>query len=241
MAKRNTATQLGEAPDFTSDQYGSGPQPVLPDYIMVGNKFGVVGEIDLDAQRALYNDDPSKGGIYLVMQANKAGTNWYDEITQPAPLNRHTLSFAGGNDRSSYYVSLGMQDQDGIILYQNFKRYSFRVNSEHKVTKHFRIGENIQSTYLSRKGLIGSNGGRGAADEENDFLSAFRMPSIIPVRNAFGGYAGTAAKGFNNPRNPVAARERSKDNGGFGFAMLGNIYAELDLLEGLTPAEQFWR
>ncbi len=173
------------------------------------------------------------------MRANKAGTNWFDAITNPAPLNRHMLSFSGGNDRSTYYLSLGMQDQNGIILNQNFTRYSLRLNSEHDVTKKFRIGENIQATYLSVTGLIGGAGGRGAAAEENDFLSAFRMPAIIPVYNEFGGYAGTQAKGFNNPRNPVAARERSKDNYGFGFGIFGNVYAELDLLENLKVRSSF--
>ncbi len=247
LAKRNTAAQLGIAPGtedyldlFKSNQYGSDPAgPVIPDYIMVGNRFGVVGEIDREAERALYNDDPSKGDIYLVMRANKEGTDWYDAITRPALLNRHTLGFAGGTEKSAYYVSLGMQDQSGIILHQRFQRYTFRVNSEHNITNRLRIGENVQATYLSRQGLIGGSGGRGAADDENDFLSAFRMPTIIPVYNEFGGYAGTQAKGFNNPRNPVAARERGKDSGGFGFGLFGNVYAELDLIEGLKLRSSF--
>jgi TonB-dependent SusC/RagA subfamily outer membrane receptor len=141
LAKRNTGLQLGEDPDYTSDQYGSGPTPVLPDYIMVGNQFGVVGNIDLEAERAKYNNDRGKGALYLVMPANKAGTNWYDEITRPALLNRHTLGFSGGTDKSTYYVSLGMQDQEGIIMHQRFQRYTFRVNSEHQVLIYLKIGE----------------------------------------------------------------------------------------------------
>ena len=57
--------------------------------------------------------------------------------------------------------------------------------------------------------ITGGNGGTAAyAADENDILLAFREPPIIPVYNAFGGYAGTAAPGFNNPRNPVANRDR---------------------------------
>ncbi len=232
-AIRNTATQLGETPKFEHPQYGTGQTPILPDYLMVGNNFGVVGNIDLEAERAKYNNDITKP-IYLVSRANKAGTNWWDAITRTALLNRHTLSFSGGTDKSNYYISFGMQDQNGILIHQNFKRYSLRLNSEHNITKKFRIGESIQGTYISRRGLIGGNGGRGAANEESDILSAFRMPSIIPVYDEFGGYAGTVAKGFNNPRNPVAARDRSANNGGYGINAFGNIYAELDVIQGLT-------
>ena len=60
------------------------------------------------------------------------------------------------------------------------------------------------------------------------------MPSIIPVRDEFGGYAGTAAKGFNNPRNPVANREGQVNNRGFGTSAFGNIYLEVDPIENLT-------
>jgi TonB-linked SusC/RagA family outer membrane protein len=234
-ALRNTAAQLGVPPNLQHEQYGSGANAVVPDYLMVGpNQFGVVGSINLEAERALYNNDPTKGPVYLVMPANKAGTNWWDEITQNAVLNRHTLSFAGGGENSRFYASLGAQDQEGILIHQNFKRYVLRLNSEHNVGKRVRIGNDFQAFYLSRRGLIGGNGGRGAANEESDVLSAFRMPAIIPVYDAFGGYAGTAAKGLNNPRNPVASRNRAKDNGGYGFAALGNIHAEVDLIDGLT-------
>lgn len=233
-AIRNTAFQNGTTPVFNHPQYGSGETPVLPDYLAVGALSGVIGEIDLEAEREKYNVDLSKGSIYQVIKANKSGTNWWDEITGVAPLNRHNLSFYGGGEKSSFYVALGMQDQDGIIMHQNSKRYSLRMNSEHNVGSRIRVGENLQLTYISTTGLIGESGGRGAANEETDVLSAFRMPSIIPVYDEFGGYAGTAAKGFNNPRNPVASRNRGKDNGGYIVTGFGNVFVEVDVLKDLT-------
>ncbi|QHT72065.1 TonB-dependent receptor [Rhodocytophaga rosea] len=243
QAKRNTATQLGLTPGsqayndlFKTDQFGSDPNgPVLPDYLMVGTQFGLpASAVNLEAERAKYNNDPRLGAVYLVMPANKAGTNWWDAITRPALLNRHTLGFSGGNDRSKYYVSLGMQNQQGVLIHQKFERYALRVNSEHKIVKGVRFGQTLQGTYLRRQGLTGAEGGRGAANEENNFLDAFRMPAIIPVYDAFGGYAGTQAKGFNNPRNPVAARDRAKGNGPFGFGVFGNFYVEVDPIKDLT-------
>ena len=238
-AKRNTGIQTNTAPDLASQQYGSGETPRLPDYILVGPNSGVVGNIDLAAERLKYNTDPTKGAYYLVMPSNKSGTNWWDEITRPAITNRHSLSFAGGNEKSTYYLALSMQDQQGVLLHQDFKRYNMRLNSEHKIGSKFRIGENMQVTYIERNGLVGNNGGRGAANEESVYLSAFRMPSIIPVYDAFGGYAGTAAKGFNNPGNPVASRERQKNNGGYAIGFFGNVYGELDIVDGLTMRSSF--
>ncbi len=208
QAARNTAWQLNNDPTFDHPQYGTGQQPILPDYINVGGTPGFVGSVDLEAERENYNIDPTAGSIYQVVRANREGTDWWGAITRPALLNRHLLGLSGGTDRSAYYVSIGVQDQEGILLNNRLRRYSFRVNSEHNLTDNIRIGENIQTTYYSVTGLTGGEGGRGAAGAENDINLAYRLPAIIPIYDEYGGYAGTAASGFNNPRNPVANRQR---------------------------------
>ncbi|MEK6477623.1 TonB-dependent receptor [Catalinimonas sp. 4WD22] len=234
QAFENTAWQLGETPVYDHPQFGTGPNPILPDYINVGGTAGYIGSVDLEAERANYNIDPAAGPIYQVVRANQQGTDWYGAITQPALLNRHTLGFSGGTERSAYYVSLGFQDQEGNLLNQRFRRYSLRINSEHNLTDRVRIGENFQATYYSVLGLTGGAGGRGAAGEENDINLSYRMPMIIPIYDEYGGYAGTAATGFNNPRNPVANRQRASDNSGYSILGFGNIYGEVDILEDLT-------
>jgi TonB-linked SusC/RagA family outer membrane protein len=243
-AIRNTATQNGADPekaiaDFNHPQFGKGSSPVIPDYLSVGGKSGVSGAIDLEAERLKYNIDPRNGATYQVIESNRAGTDWYDEITRNAPIFRQTLGFSGAGESHRFYLGLSTQDQAGILLNNSFKRYAVRANTEFDVLKNLRIGENIQFTYRQVLGQTGEEGGAGVADDENDILSAFRMPSIIPVYDVFGGYAGTVAKGFNNPRNPVANREGLKDNKGFGAFGFGNVYIEYDPIPGLTLRSSF--
>ena len=238
-AIRNTATQLGNTPSFTHPQFGTGSSPVIPDYILVGDQTGVSGNIDLEAERAKYNVTDFSAGIYQVIRANRSGTNWYDEITRTAPLIRNTLGISGGSDRSRFYIGLGMQDQDGILLYQKFQRYSFRVNSEFDILKNLRIGENLQFTYRQARLLQGGGGGIGISDDESIVLTAFRMPTIIPVYDEFGGYAGTRAKGFNNPRNPVGTLDRQQDNRGYNVLGMGNIYLEFEPVTDLIFRTSF--
>jgi len=253
QAIRNTedanAAAAGRAVDyaaafakFNHPQFGGGLEPVMPVYLKVGSQAGfAVGNtpVDLEAQRALYNVDPRNGSIYTIIKANLEGTDWYDAITRTAPVFRQTLGFNGGGDRSRYYFGLSTQDQKGILLHNDFKRYAFRANSEFDVLKNLRFGENLQFTYRSAVGLIGDAGGAGVADDESDILSAFRMPSIIPVYDVYGGYAGTTASGFNNPRNPVASREGNKDNKAFEASGFGNIFLEYDIIPNLTLRTSF--
>ncbi len=238
LAETNQAIIDGRAPAYGHPQFGSGSSPVLPYYINVGGASGVPGPFSaaqLEEERAKYNIDPSKGAIYQVVRAATGeGTDWYDALTRNAPLNRHSIGLNGGSETSRFFIGLGFQEQAGIMIGNEFKRYSLRANSEFDVTNKLRIGENFQATYRQVLGQQGGTGGRGVSDDENDILQAFRMPSIIPVYDEFGGYGGTAARGFNNPRNPVANRDGQIDNRNFNANVFGNIYAEYDIIDDLT-------
>ncbi len=216
-------------------QYGNGATPVLPDFINVGGQAGLsASQVDLQAELAKYNINYDNGNIYQVVRANKEGTDWYDAITRTAPMTRHNLGFQGATETSRYYIGLSLQNQSGILLNNDFKRYSIRTNTEYDVFKNFRVGQNAQFTYRSVNGLLGGGNGANVAQDENPILAAFRMPTIIPVYDEKGGYAGTAAQGFNNPPNPVAQRDGIKDNRAHNVSGFGNVYAEYDILSGLT-------
>ena len=245
-AIRNGALANGVAAadiEYSHPQYGTGVgegwTPTLPDYLLVGGAAAVNGSVNLDAEQANYNIDPNAGSIYQVVKANQSGTDWYDEITRTGILHRHNLGFSGGMDGGRIYVSLGVQDQEGILLHQKFSRYHARVNSEFDILKGLSVGQNIQMTHRSVRVLLGDGGGAGSSDDENVFLAASRMSPIIPVYDEFGGYAGTAAPGFNNPANPVAELDGQKNNRGQENSVFGNVYLKYSPIENLTLKTSF--
>lgn len=232
IAARNDAAATGTEPQYTHDQYGPGPQATIPDYLHANGQNGVRGPIDLAAIRAAYEANPEN--VFLI-KPNLAGTDWYDEITRTAVLQRHSLGFSGGTDNGRYYFGLSLQDQQGILLENEFQRYTFRANSEFDLTKWLRFGENLQFTYRNSKGGFGGEGGIGGADDESVILSAYRMPRIIPVYDEFGSFASTRASGFNNPRNPVRQLLRNDADDRFQNTLLsGNIYLELEPVQSLV-------
>ena len=248
LAEKNTAALQNRAPAYGHPQFGTGSSPVMPYYLSLITRnpqtgaFGVssgqpgpLTQAQIDQQRDWYNVDPTRGTVRQLTRAMTGeGTDWYAALTRTAPLHRHSIGFNGGSETSRFYIGLGMQEQAGIMVGNQFKRYSLRANSEFDVTKRIRIGQNFQATYRQVLGQQGGTGGRGVSDDENDILQAFRMPSIIPVYDEFGGYAGTASRGFNNPRNPVASREGQLNNRNFNANAFGNVYAEWDIIDDLT-------
>ena len=232
IAYRNNAAANGVEPEYNHPQYGSNAQATLPDYLHANGQNGVRGSIDLDAITKAYEADPEN--VFLI-RPNLAGTNWYDEITRTGFTQRHGLGFSGGSETSRFYFGFGLQEQQGILLNNDFKRYSFRANSEFDLKPWLRIGENLQFTYRSVVGGFGGSGGIGGADDESIVASAYRMPSVIPVYDEFGSFASTKAAGFNNPRNPVRQLLLNDgDDQAYNANAFGNFYIEIDPLPGLT-------
>lgn len=233
LGYENNARANGEAPQYTHPQYGSNPTPTFPDYLHADGQNGVsASQVNLAEVRANYLADPQN--VFLI-RPNLKGTNWYKELTRIAPLSRFSLGFDGGNESGRYYMGISAQNQAGILLNNDFERYTARFNSEWDVAPWLSIGENFQVTYRSVTGGFGGDGGVSGADDESVILSAYRMPTIIPVRDEFGSFASTRASGFNNPRNPVrqqtlnAGSDKAYNIGGFG-----NLYLLIKPIESLT-------
>jgi TonB-dependent starch-binding outer membrane protein SusC len=249
-ALRNGGANSGGQP------YGSDlSKPQLPDYVNVGvqqsdgswkpqqvfnsgpNATPGAAALVTAATNA-YNVDASKGPIVQVVSANKSGTDWYKAMTRVAPVARYSLGMSGGTDRAHYYLNMTYYNQQGLAQNQYLKRYNVRMNSEFKPAKNVRIGENILLTYKDNPLL---NNTSQAAQVENVLNFAYRMPTIIPVHDNMGNWAGTAAPGFNNPANPAAALSRLNRNYNQTTTqqIFGNVYAEVDPIPHLTLRTSF--
>ena len=211
------AKNQGNTP--SSQQYGSGITPTIPDYILpAGAAEGTAG-----VNPKLYNYPDVQ-----IFKANKLGTNWYDEIYRTGVVQEYDISVAGGGKKSTYSLSGNYLDEQGFLIYTGFKRYNFRVNAETKFSNWLKVGQSLQAIYINQKGDFGNNG------EGNAISMAYRMQPIVPVYDIMGNFAGTRAPSTGNASNPVAMLAHAKNNDGKWFRALGNVYAEATLMKGLT-------
>jgi len=209
-------------------QYGNGPTPVIPDYILVGSNTGVMGGLT-DEQLASYNIDYGRGDIYQIIPANKQGTDWFHEIFRPAPVQSHTVSASSASDKSSYFFSAGYLNQQGTLIDSYLKRYSVRANTSFNIKDNIRVGENLY--VYTRDNPRSYSSVQNTSDTGNPLMLSFMMQPIIPVFDLMGNYAGTRARGLGQSPSPYAVAKR---NGGYhnnSWTAQGNIFAEIDFLE----------
>ena len=205
-------------------QYGSGQTPVLPDYIRPAGAM----EADVDESDYFlnpeYTDAAELGGFNQIVRANHEGTNWYEEIFSPAMTMSHELSVSGGGDQGSYLLSLSHLDQQGTLARTYNERSTIRVNTRFNINDNLRVGENISFTMVE-------NPQSGTLTEGSAIGMSYRQQPIVPVYDVGGNYAGSAGQQLGQAQNPVAVRERTRNNESTNSRLFGNVFAEMDFLD----------
>ncbi len=130
-----------------------------------------------------YKKYMEESGINITLPAGTGnGTNWLDEIFETAPMQKHHLSFSGGNDRTSYLTSGSYVSQDGVVggKSASYERFTFRLNGTHKVKEWFEIGNTLSFSHSTRRSI-------GEDDEYRGILNnALLMDPATPVKYAIG-------------------------------------------------------
>lgn len=154
------------------------------------------------------------------------GTNWQKELFRNAPMTNHTVTVSGGDDRTQYLFSVSHFKQDGIALGSGFKRMSVRLNLDNKTTSWLKIGTSLQLANIQEK---------VNTTVSSVVREALRQTPDVPVRNPDGSWGGNVnPNGWVNPTvNPYAVALMNKDEINRN-QVLGNIYAEITFLPGLT-------
>ncbi len=179
-----------------------------------------------------YTDPGALGTFNYYIRSNPEGTNWFDEITDPAMQTSHDVSVGGGGDLGNYYTSVGYTNRGGTVMNTSLERYSIRANTEFNISDNFRIGENLSFT-------VTDNPQTGTLTEGTAIGMSYRQHTIIPVHDIQGNFAGTIAPDLGNAENPVAYRYRARTDDGEDRRLFGNVFVELDFLQDFNFRSNF--
>lgn len=154
-------------------------------------------------------------------------TDWIDAFyAGSGQLWSHDLSVSKGDENFNYFLSIGHDDEDGILIDNSFRRYSLRLNSDAKITKWLMFGESILLSQV-KENPIGNN------NENYTGGIPYRSIPIMPIydeENKYGGW-GRAPVYFQGP-NPVATQYQQHETRTYN-RLDGNIYLEATPLKGL--------
>tara|TARA_R110000868_G_scaffold184068_1_gene425526 strand:- start:4714 stop:8109 length:3396 start_codon:yes stop_codon:yes gene_type:complete len=111
-------------------------KPVRPD---ISNPEIVASRLRTEEERANY--------------LNGFETDWVDAVTRFATTQNYSLSVAQQTERSNYFISGSYTNEEGILLNDNFKRFTLRSNVESKITDWLTLGLNTSYSNRDYSGL----------------------------------------------------------------------------------------
>ncbi|HEY0673613.1 MAG TPA: SusC/RagA family TonB-linked outer membrane protein [Longimicrobiales bacterium] len=169
-----------------------------------------------------------------------AGTTTYDhaaEVFENGRIWDNTLSMSGGNERTTFYLSLGGFDHNGFVYDDRdyFKRYSVRFNGSHALMDNLTIGASGQYTQTKGSGADRGNGLGGIG------LSALRQPAEFNARkyltdeglhrswrfpnpgpSCASTLAASCTRGFDNPFYGIYENENTQETGRYFGSVTAN-------------------
>ncbi|MBI1342308.1 MAG: SusC/RagA family TonB-linked outer membrane protein [Terrimonas sp.] len=164
---------------------------VVPEYLDAVNYARLKNEHDINLNGANAPLRFTASDIQAIIDGTKpdqyANTNWAKAILRNALIQNHYLSFSGGNDRTTFRVSLGYLNQQAVVK-GKFKseRYNLSLNLNSKVKDWLTIS-NVTNTYWSK--FRGPAGGAGAITGETGIINQFQRSSpTVPVYYSNGEY-----------------------------------------------------
>ncbi|MBO9585320.1 MAG: TonB-dependent receptor [Flavobacterium sp.] len=155
----------------------------------------------------------------------KANTNWQDLITNKNALwTQYSFNVNGGTDNVNYMMSAGIQDQQGVMIENDFKRYTFSTNLDVNVTNYFKVGGSVNYNYS-----INKNKGFSSLD-----IGSFRPD--LPAYNEDGSYF--AYNGIFGEQYTALGDGMQDRKKAISKNLLGSIYGEVQIINGLKFKSQ---
>lgn len=182
-----------------------------------------------------YNADSAYVPLYPNPDSLGEGTDWQKEIYRNAPIQNYQVSFSGSNDKTTYALSLGYYNQGGIIYGSDFKRYSFRVNLDRKMSSRLTGGTNLSYTRTEANTVPTDTPGGFFPGVVN---TALIFNPALPVYDSTGQYTLTDPNADAWLDNPVAV---TRDVTAIDKVdrLLGNIYLEYAIIRDLKFRTNF--
>ncbi|MDE6058102.1 MAG: TonB-dependent receptor, partial [Muribaculaceae bacterium] len=195
----------------------------------------------MDEQQIADNSDPydwdSMPSIWRTdADGNRLGvydTDWTNQMFKKnASTQSYTIGVTGGNANSTYAMSIGYLNQEGIAggsKVSDYSRYNFRINSDHKLFGGIvTVGEQVSFVYKKNNGI-------GTGNQYNNTLrGAFGVSPLIPVYGADGEYYDTTNNEWTNGAgNPYGSMMVCNQKENKSTTFTGNVYAQVEPIKNL--------
>lgn len=176
-----------------------------------------------------YKVPPEQLEAYENPEQYGKGTDWFDLLTQTAPIQSYDLTIQSAREKSSSTIVAGYQSQEGVIINTGTKLFTLRLNQDLSIGDKLKVGFNVAPSYrLDHNNRTGTDAVAGV------FERLFESSPLISPFNPDGSYTKFVhSPGMVNYINPLAIQMLGVDDYRT-TRILGNAFLNYELLPGLS-------
>ena len=183
-------------------------------------------------------------------------TSWTDVAFNHGHMQKHSLSFTGGNDRGNYYLSLAYLNNNGIVKgdADTYKRLTATINGEYKIKDWVKVGTTNQIEKYDVRS-VSSNSEYGSLLTSILMLDPltpdtytyenlpYQMANAMANGKHFlqdenGNYYAVSKFYAGEQYHPMIMRDNNTSKT-TGFNVNGSIYGDFTPIAGLTITSRF--
>lgn len=84
--------------------------------------------------------------------ATGRSTDYVGGLLRNGAIQSHQVGISGGSDKTTFFVSANYFNDKGVIINQDYTRYTFRANIDHSINKKIKFGTSTLVSYSERNG-----------------------------------------------------------------------------------------
>jgi len=177
------------------------------------------------------SDDQITSILDNLGASSNTDVNWRDLVTRTADFTNLNFSASGGDQKTTFYTSIGYNKQQSPVIGSQFQRYSGNVNLTHKATERLTISVNILGSYADQNTPTS-----GGAFRNPVLAASFLRPTQDPYDSSGEIYYGRDV--FNQVYNPLAIVEYDHEEFR-NIKTISNISGQYNILPGLDFTSTF--
>jgi len=122
-------------------------------------------------------------------------TDWWDVILRNGSFQNYNVSAMGGNETSNFFASVGVKDEEGLQVNNDYKQYNARFNFDYKIRSNINTGIKFNANWSDISYALEEGFTDPAATNTAGFDMQYAIAGIVPYDPASDKYGGVMAYG----------------------------------------------
>jgi len=163
-------------------------------------------------------------------------TDWWDIVLRTSKVQNYNLSATGSSEKSNFFASIGIMDENGLQIKNDYSRYTARFNYDYKVKDNITLGVRFSGNWTKYRYYRDDGFTSGEGENNNLWRAIAGITPYDPVTGYYGGYmARNEGQQVYNPYVEMINMQNHQNR----QEIMPMMFLDWNLVKGLTAHVEY--